>query len=418
MANPLHIPKPLPHRVQELIQSMLVLRDCIEHVRSGKFYHFIPIYGQLRALLIEKSNKNKPLLVDLASILKQPMNIWCMGPAGPDEMPMPEEWKAAMVFNVSGFPVSLHQQLAAQKLISIEELLEHKIIYYDKHHYKTSEIIGFFANNAGGSHYSTKIKKDFAQMLTIGLNGQPVLINFLLQIAEVTYELGLRVLKRLNDLEIHLAAIIGEQEVEGNRYLFDTKYPDTPMRASIVLRNGNGIVFQVTGLDGTRTQVVTNRIMALKTPHYIVFLHQIDNKLRTKMKILVDGETYGEFVFDAPCFFVNELRAQITYHNRSVDEDNTGAKWAMFSLAMTDPEGSVTDRSRLFVHFSELLSDDEKSGVVYMSDGYSHAEPGTTNQELVGNFFWSRLGRVAKGDWSDPKQGDKDVPNHTPEPTQ
>lgn len=416
MSTPLHIPKPLPHRVQELIQSLLVLRDCIEQVRSGKLHHFIPIYGQLRALLIEKAKENKSLLIDLASILKQPMDIWCMGPAGPEEILMSPEWEA--LFNVSGFPISLHQQLPAQKLISIEEFLDHKIIYYEKQHYKTSEIISFFANNAGGSHYSTKVKKDFAQMLTIGLNGQPVLINFLLQIAEVTYDLGLRVLKRLNDIEIHLAAIIADQEVKGNMFLFDTKYPDTPIRASIVLTTDKSIAFQVTGLDGLRTHVVTHRLIEFSKPHYIVFLHQIDNKLNTNMKILVDGENYGEQTFNAPCFFVNELRAHITYHNRSIDEENTGAQWAMFSLAMTDSEGSLTDRSRLFVHFADLITDEEKSGVVYMQNGYSCAKPGTTDQELIGGYFWSSLGRVSKGDWDDPKHGNENAPNGAPQPTQ
>lgn len=402
MPKPLHLPKPLSHRMQELIQSLLVLRDCMSEIRSGKSHHFIPIYGQLRSLLIEKSKKNKPLLIDLASILNQSMDIWCTRSAGPDSFPMPAEWKAAMKFNVSGFPVTVHQQFPSQTLISMEKFLDHKILYYNEQHYKTSEIIAYFANYAGGSHYATNIKKDFAEILSFGLNGQPALTNFLLQIAEVTYELGLRLLKRLNDIEIHLAAFIPEQEIEANKYLYDTEYPNSPARASIILRNDKSIVFFVSGINNFNVQVTTNRLIDFTKPHYFVFLHELDRNLNSKMSIIVDGEKYGDTTHPFPCMFINELQSHETYHNRSTKEDNTGAKFAMFSLAITDPEGSITDRSKIFIHFSKLLDDDDKSGIIYMPEGYSYSKPGTTNQELSGDFFWSNLGKVSTGDWKIP----------------
>lgn len=408
MAKPLNIPKPLPHRILELIQSMLVLRDCIEEVKRGRPHHLIPIYGQLRALLVEKAKNNKSLLIDLASILNQALEVWCMGPAGPEAVPMPEDWKANLLFNVSGFPVSLHQQLPGQKLVNFPQFLDHNILYYNNQHYKVADVIAFFANQAGGAHFATNIKKDFAEILTFNLNGQPALVHFLLQIADVTYELGLRLLKRLNDIEIHVAAIIAEQDIESDRYLFDTKYPNTPMRASIILRADKSIAFSVTGLDGVQVQVVTNRIIDYGKPHYFVFSHSFENNLDSELRILVDGETFGEVSFPRPVLFVNELPAHDTYHNRSFEMENSGAKWAMFSLAMTDPEASVTERSRVSVHFYDLMADEEKSGVVYMPDGFSHAGPGGTNQNLAGNFFWSQLGRLAAGDWGDPKSESND----------
>lgn len=403
MADHLKIPKPLPHRMQELIQSLLVLRDCIAAVKAGNLHHFVPIYGQLRALLIEKAKNNKPLLLDLASTLKQPMDIWCTGEAGQELAGVPPEWKEAMVFNAFGFPVSLHQQYTGQEMTSIEKFLERNIVYYAKRHYKAADIIGFFANNAGGAHYAPNIAKDFAQMLTIGLNGQPVLVNFLLQIAEVTYALGLRVLKRLNDTEIHLAVVIREQKNEGVGFLFDTRYDATLMRASIVMQQESRIVFRVVGVDGFQVQVATNRLIDFTKPHYMVFLHQIDDKLNTRMSIMVDGERFGETVVNTPCFFVNELRAHTSYINRSLDKENTGAEWAMFSLAITDPEGSFTDRSRIFVEFANMISDEKKSGVVFGHDGFAYKKPGITNQELGGNFFWSDLGKVSQGHWDAPK---------------
>ena len=123
MAKPIHIPKPLALRIRELIQSLLVLRDAIEKVSGGHFHQFIPIYGQLRALLVEKSKGNKSLLIDLANIVRQPLELWCMKPVEPEQFP-------ALVLCMSGFPVSLHQQLPGQEKISIEKFLKHKFLYY------------------------------------------------------------------------------------------------------------------------------------------------------------------------------------------------------------------------------------------------------------------------------------------------
>lgn len=54
------IPKFLGDRIQELLQALQVIRDSIEAVRQGKLHQIIPVYGQLRALLSEKSKGNDP----------------------------------------------------------------------------------------------------------------------------------------------------------------------------------------------------------------------------------------------------------------------------------------------------------------------------------------------------------------------
>ena len=62
------IPKPLGFRIQELMQSLQVIRDSLGAVRQGRLHQIIPVYGQLRALLSEKSKGNHPLLLDIAKL--------------------------------------------------------------------------------------------------------------------------------------------------------------------------------------------------------------------------------------------------------------------------------------------------------------------------------------------------------------
>jgi len=394
MAKPIHIPKPLALRIRELIQSLLVLRDAIEKVSGGHFHQFIPIYGQLRALLVEKSKDNKSLLIDLANIVKQPLELWCMKPVEPEQFP-------ALVLCMSGFPVSLHQQLPGQEKISIEKFLKHKFLYYKKQHYTVSDVITSFANQAGGAHFSTQIKSDFAEILNFNLNGQPGLVNFLLQIAEVTYELGLRLLKRLNDIEIHLAAFIPDQDIISPKYIFDTRYPDTPMRASVFINQERKIIFRVTGIDGTTVQVVSDRLIDFTKAHYFCFLYQIDKKLSTNVHISVDGEIFGEVSVPFPIFFVNELRVHETYHNRSVDDEKTGLKYAMICFAFIE-------RYRVFVHIYEMLKDDAEP-VVYLENNYAYSKPGTTDLTMKDRVYKSTLRKLREGDWNMPsvEEGDK-----------
>lgn len=403
MAKPIHIPKPLAIRTLELIQGLLVLRDSIEKIKKGgrNAHQFIPIYGQLRALLYEKSKKNKSLLLDLAKILKQPLELWCMRPADVENYP-------ALVLCVSGFPVSVYQQFSQQEKITIENFLNHKFLYYNKQHYTVSDVINYFANHAGGAHFATKIRSDFSEILSLNIDGQPGLFNFLLQIAEVTYELGLRLLKRLNDIELHLAAFIPEQDINSPKYIFDTRYPDTPMRASVLINQDRKLLFRVTGIDGVTVQVASDRLIDFTRSHYFSFLYQIDKKLSTNISISVDGETFGEVSFPFPIFFVNEFRVHETFHNRAVDDEKAGIKYAMICFAVTDPEFSFIERYRVFVHIHEMIQDDAEP-VVYLENSYAYSKPGTTDLTLMGDFYKSSLRKLREGDWNKPsvEEGDK-----------
>ena len=398
MAKPVHIPKPLASRILELVQSLLVLRDSIEKVRSGNLHQFIPIYGQLRALLFEKAKGNKSLLIDLANILKQPLELWCMKPAEAEHFP-------ALVLSMSGFPVSIHQQFPEQEKVTIEKFLKHKFLYYKKQHYSVSEVITYFANYAGGAHFATKVKSDFAEVLAINIgnfNAQSGLFNFLLQIAEVIYELSIRLIKRLNDIEIHLTAFIPSQDITSLKYIFDTRYPDTPMRASVIVNQERRIIFRVVGINGMGAQVVSDRLIDFTKAHYFIFSYQIDKKLTMNMQISIDGEIFGEMNFQFPVFFVNDLVAHETFYNRAVDDEKTGLKYAFAFLGLVDPESSFIEKYRVIVNFYEELKKDDLMLVVYTENDYAYSKPGTTNLTLPSGVYKSSLKKLQDGDWSKP----------------
>ena len=72
--------KTIGDRVIELTKALQVIRDSLNLIRQGKTYQIIPLCGQLRALLTDKSQskKNKPLLVDLAVLLQKRLSVFAM----------------------------------------------------------------------------------------------------------------------------------------------------------------------------------------------------------------------------------------------------------------------------------------------------------------------------------------------------
>ena len=225
---------------------------------------------------------------------------------------------------------------------------------------------------------------------------------FLLQIAEVIYELGLRLLKRLNDIEIHLTAFIPNQDINSPKYIFDTRYPDTPMRASVIINQEQRIIFRVAGVDGTIVQVASDRLIDFTKAHYFIFSYQIDKKLITNMQISIDGEIFGEVNFLFPIFFVNDLIAHETYHNRAIDDEKTGLKYAFAFLGIVDPESSFLEKFRVIVNFYEELKKDDQMLIIYTENDYAYSNPGTTNLTSVGGFYTSPLRKLLDGDWSKP----------------
>ena len=128
------IPKPLGYRIQELIQSLQVMNDSLEAVQQGRLYQLIPLYGQLRALLSEKSKHNQPLLLTIAEEISMQLNLYCMSDV--NDKDFPSEFKQDLVLHLSGFPASIEQELPGQHIIKLEDFLNRKILFFKGREYR------------------------------------------------------------------------------------------------------------------------------------------------------------------------------------------------------------------------------------------------------------------------------------------
>lgn len=209
------VPKPLGLRLNELTQSLLILRDCLELVNEGKIYHFLPVYAQLRLLLTEKSKANKPLLLDLADIYRIPLTL---GFAPLRESTVPGAVVTWISLQLATEPDGVRQ------FRPLEEFLDTPVLFYSGQPYTPRKLIESFANNEGGAHFSASRPAEFTGM--VQMISQPVQIN-LYKIAEATYKLGVKLLRSLRDIELYYILYFPKQPITQDAYVFDMKYPST-----------------------------------------------------------------------------------------------------------------------------------------------------------------------------------------------
>lgn len=179
-----------------------------------------------------------------------------------------QELREGLKLYLAGFPLSLEQELEAQKQISMEKFLDHKILFYNGKTYTTRQVLEFFANKAGGTHYAADLPKDFAELISFGVFDQPVLVNALYQVGAITYELGLRLLRRLADFEMHLLILVPPQDLKEPAYVFDSKYPDSAMRIFYRFDPGLKPRFGVTSIQNIHAEVGSDRLIDWKKPHH------------------------------------------------------------------------------------------------------------------------------------------------------
>jgi hypothetical protein len=389
------IPKLLGDRVQELLQALQVIRDSIEAVRrQRKLHQIIPVYGQLRALLSEKSKGNHPLLLTIAKELGEPLTFYCM----PEPGNLPDDLKKNAIFHLSGFPVTLEQELPAQSLTTTEAFLDKQILIYNERPYSVTDIIAFFANKAGGAHYSPDLPKDFSELMSFGLSDQPVLVNALLQIAEVTYLLGVRLLKSQADFELHTLIYMPEQQLKQAAYILDHVHPETRMRISFTVEPSMKVRFGVRDIQGLTAIVGSDRLFDWTRAHHFILILVIENDLSTKLSIIFDGEVVSKVVVPYPLFVASDAVQYQRYQNRSHEDPNAGLELAILELAMFERKLPPKQRAQMFLYFADQLTKEDKRCVYFRPGQYCYAPPGTNAPQMIGApVMWS-MSRLMRGE--------------------
>lgn len=398
VARPSEISKPFAMQMMELVRALQLIGDSIKLIHEGRSHHLVSLSGQLRSLLTDNRRSSKALLIKLAQQLEIPISIYCM-PDVNDPM-LSENLREGMMVHIAGFPITKRRQLSAQQEMSFAEFLDHEIIFFNGNTYSTRKVIEWYANNAGGSHYSRNLPADFATLLSLNPMGLQPIANVLLQLGEAAFMAGRELLKSIVDLEIYaLIALppINTHEVTGANYLFDFQYGTTAMGMTLSLNKALIPSFIVSGLQGVTAKVTADRIIDWSSPHHLRAAVTIDDDLSTVIELDIDGERVGRYRCPEPIFVLSDPKDYELYHNRAVKGEPQNFSFSLAQFIMYGAEVSHSDRAQLLLYLEDNRKNPELPVVFYSPLSFAFAKRGSSDLAMSGDVKHLEISNVLNG---------------------
>jgi hypothetical protein len=377
--------KPFAVRTVELLDGLQLIADSLQKVREGEIRYLTVLSGQLRSLVAERSKGEVPLLLDVAEKFGRDLAIHCM--PGVDDPTFPEELRKDLVLHVAGFPVTLERQFPAQRKMRLPEFLDEDLILFRGTNYSPRNIIEWYANKAGGAHYSSSIPEDFAALMSLNLMNMQPLANLLLQIGEATLAAGRQLLKSVVDFEIYALVVIPEQEpgaVREVNYLFDSQYEGSGMRISLSLNSRLMPSFFVSGLQGIWARVDCDRMLDWSEPRLLHATLLIEDDLSTTIELAVDGVRVGRGNVKVPLFVFSDPLDYDSYHNKAADGQPQRFSFAVGQVLMIGRELGPEERANMLLYVSGKRSDPDLKVISYSPEAFARAERGTKHLTMSG----------------------------------
>ena len=377
--------KPFAIRTVELLQGLQLIADSLQKIREGEIRYLAVLSGQLRSLVAERSKGLTPLLIDVAAKFGKNLEIHCM--PGVDEQTFPEELQQDILLHVAGFPITLEHQFHLQRKMQLSDFLDQKLILFRGTKYSPRTVIDWYANKAGGAHYSTNIPEDFAALMGLNIMNMQPLANLLVQIGEATLTVGRKLLKAVIEFEIYALIVVPAQErgaICDVNYLFDSQYEGSDMRISLWLNSRLMPSFLVSGLQGTWVRVDCDRIVDWSEPRLIHTTLLIEDDLSTTLELAVDGVRMGRSNVKAPLFVLSDPLDYDSYHNKAADGQPQRFAFAVGQVLMIGRELDPEERANTLLYMSQKRTDPDLKVISYSPEAFARAEKGTKHLTMSG----------------------------------
>lgn len=384
----ININKSKINKLIEFFNAVRIIYDAKGLINSGKYYHIATIYGQLRALLTDKTKeRNKELkpLFDIASLLSKELDIYYMPNTMEKDLPFIQE---GMLLHIHSLPISLEKQLPNQVQIHLEDYLETNIITYKGKNYKTSEIINSLSDKFGGSHYDTKVPRDLVELASISIYNQTILDNLVIQIAELFIKIGISLVKQVSDFEFYLIFQPKYFTSEEN-YFFDYTLPNS-QKSRIALYCFQGkLRLHLCDLVGRAVNLEVERLLDIEEPIVLNISHRINHDLRSEIKIGWNGISVLEQQLPEPLLMLNEIHSYQGYFNRSLEREYQEFEFGLSELIV---RGIVDDDVKRIEILRYLFNKKREGAVYYNKNSYGHSAPNQRDIKMVGNVLLKKNG--------------------------
>lgn len=247
--------------------------------------------------------------------------------------------------------------------------------------FNAETIIKGLANHYGGAHYASKVPKYLSDLLSFGMNNQPALDNLILQVAELVFNLGVKLLKSITDIELYYTFYLSEKKIKEEVYLFDYKLPNNNNRLSLILNQGNLHLLIIDNI-GYKNVLSLNRLIEYHKLQLINITIRTTPKFQTEIKIFIDENLIEELIIENPIFMINELSLYDCYYNRQIEKTEQNYEFGIGEIIAFGKIINHLDKIRLFKYF-ELK---ENNKVIWFTpNSFGFSKSGNKNIQMTGN---------------------------------
>lgn len=307
---------PLSVRFEQLLQSLLVLRDSVNAIDQGSSHPLLPLSGQLRALLVDKAKGGEGLLLELAAETKQELKLFCL--------PATDAAGTQRALHLSHHS-SVHREFPEQEEVALEVFLDRIGLAQGGEHCSIRELIEFYANKAGGAHFASKVERRVLTLLNSSLRvaGLMPAQLILTDLAKTVLHIARRMLTPLFrfTFDFNFAAPLQKQLV-----LLDGVFGNSNVRLTVSLNDGRPEM-RVTDVAGTSHLVGGRAIVDSATRHTLTLFGMITERYEHEFLLVIDGLMIASVKLPNAISFFSPLNGYTWSVNRRVDFPEMKGGW-------------------------------------------------------------------------------------------
>lgn len=368
-----HIPKPKLNRVIELYNSTLIINDSLTQIRLGKYYFIGVLYSQIRSLLIDKTTK--PLLPLVAELVNYDLDLYYV-----DGSKLPPEIENSLILQMVGPPLSINREIPGQIKINLIDYLKTTVLTVNNQNIRVNTLIEHLANKNGGAHYSDDLPRYLVDLMNFGFNNQPLVNNYIIQLAELCLNLSVNTLKTISDFEIIQHVYIPKQKLSSEQFIFDYKLPNNNCRIYVSTIQSK---FRVGIIDllGRFISIVADQIIDFGEFFLLNLVHSLDKDVTSEITLYVNEVKLISKRLDGSIFPLNEIRSYDRYLNRSIGSENTELEIGMLQHMAT---GKVLDLRKRLELFNYMQNNEKSKMAWFNKSSYGECKSGNTTMVMRG----------------------------------
>lgn len=392
-------------RELELLDSLKIIRDMIKGISMGKSHLFIPLCGQLRALLFDGRKKkdgsenkhgNVPLLISIAEEISYEIKIYGLPSVDKSELPFPEDLESFYIKP----EISMYKENPMQREFTIKDWLNLKILesISRERGYTIIEVIKFYADQAGGAHYDPIISEDFAELRKYG-RMYDVMFESVVVTAQVVYEIGLDIMRKLCNFDFYFLLGIPHQTIQQVGFIFDAKHANTGMRITLCLDNFLKPIFRVTSVEGLEFCCHCKRLIDWSEPRSLNLTFEVLDNLGVRTSIFIDGELVAYAEGNEMIFVSNDITSYKRYFNRSFVNEDDGLIVGLGSIILygRSLNNNHIEKFLCLNHFAQVLKESDGICSAYKKGLYKYLPSGETDYSSGGNGVMWNLNQLCAG---------------------